>query len=147
VIAHLRRTIGELPRLSDLTLSRRFAATSFLVFLFFGVVLAFLLGQTVQSIALNEARLTAYDNLHAQLLHRIYPQDLTAGRMSADRYRPFDAFIRSSILSDRTIRVKVWNLRGKVIYSDDPHVRGHTLSWRASYPRLCTVSWPQRSRI
>jgi diguanylate cyclase (GGDEF)-like protein len=128
VIAKLRRTISEVLRLSNLTLSRRFAVSSFLVFLLFGVVLAFTLGQAVQNIALNEARLTAYDDLHAQLLQRIHTQDLTAGRMSGARYQTFDAFIKSSILSDRTIRVKVWNQRGTVIYSNDPQVRGHTFA-------------------
>jgi diguanylate cyclase (GGDEF)-like protein len=128
VISDLRRSISVSPRLTTLTLSQRFGVTSFPVFLLFGVVLAFILGQAVQSIALNGARQTAYDNLHAQLLHRISSRELAAGQMTVDRYRSFDAFIRSSILSDRTIRVKVWNRHGRVIYSDDRRISGHTFA-------------------
>jgi two-component system, NarL family, sensor kinase len=87
---------------------------------------ALILGQAVQGIALDGARQTAYDDLHARLLKRISPQELTVGRMTSQRYRAFDAFIRGGILSDRTIRVKVWNRRGTVIYSDDPRISGRT---------------------
>jgi diguanylate cyclase (GGDEF)-like protein/PAS domain S-box-containing protein len=117
--------ISRLSGLSRLTLLQRFAVTSFAVFLVLGLVLAFILGQNVQAIAVNEARQTAYDNLHAQLLQHIDPRDLT-GQMTGQHLRKFDAFIRSSILSDRTIRVKVWNSHGTVIYSDDRAILGHT---------------------
>jgi diguanylate cyclase (GGDEF)-like protein/PAS domain S-box-containing protein len=117
--------IALVSRLPHLSLLQRFAITSFAVFLVLGLVLAIILGQNVQTIALNEARQTAYDNLHTQLLQHIGPRDLT-GQMTGQHLRTFDAFIRSSILSDRTIRVKVWNSHGTVIYSDDRAILGHT---------------------
>ena len=121
----LQRLLSFLPRLSSSTLLQRFAAASFLVILILGFVLAVILGQTVQSVALNEARQSAYDDLHARLLHQVSPADLTQSRMTGKRYRAFDSFIRGSILSDRTIRVKVWNSQGLVIYSDDGRIVGH----------------------
>ncbi len=121
-----RLTARAFPRLSGLTLSRRFALTSLVVFILLGVVLAFILGQSVQGIALSDARQTAYDDLHAQLLRRISPQDLINGRMTASRYRAFGAFIKGSIISDRTVRVKVWGRQGRVIYSNDPRIVGKT---------------------
>src|SRR5207248_1127543 len=80
------------------------------------------------SAALNEARQTAYDTLHARLLQHITPHDLSLGPMTGGRYRRFDAFIRSNIVSDRTIRVKVWSPRGTVIYSNDRRIVGRTFS-------------------
>lgn len=117
--------LSSLFRLPRLTLLQRFALTSLAVFLMLGVVLAIILGQRVQSIALNEARQTAYDTLHSRLLQHVSPQDL-AGQMTGERYRTFDTFFRSSILSERTIRVKVWNSHGTVVYSDDRAILGHT---------------------
>ncbi len=121
-----RRWTAIAGRMPALTLSQRFAITSFPVFLLFGIGLAFVLGQAVQGIALEGARQTAYDDLHARLLTRISPQDLILGRMTGQRYRAFDSFIRSAILSERTIRVKVWNRSGTIIYSDDPRISGRT---------------------
>jgi diguanylate cyclase (GGDEF)-like protein len=118
------RPFGVFRRVSGLTLSLRFGITSFVSFLLLGLVLAFILGQAVQSIALSEARQTAYDDLHARLLERVSRQDLMTGHMNAGRFQAFDVFIRKSILSDRTIRVKVWNRAGKVIYSDDSGIVG-----------------------
>jgi diguanylate cyclase (GGDEF)-like protein/PAS domain S-box-containing protein len=107
------------------TLLRRFGVVSFVVFLVLGATLAVILGRSVQDIALAEAQQNAYDTLHARLLHHVTPRDLTA-QMTGARYRAFDTFVKSSILSDRTLRVKVWDPHGKVIYSNDRAILGHT---------------------
>jgi diguanylate cyclase (GGDEF)-like protein len=113
-------------RLSEPTLVVRFALVSFLVFLILGVALAVVLGNAVQNQALSAARQTAYDDLHARLLRHISPHDLATGSMTGARYQQFDAFVRTSVVSDRTIRVKVWSPRGRVVYSDDRRIVGKT---------------------
>lgn len=123
----LLRSSVRIPfRVSRWTLSWRFAVTSFVVFLLLGVSLAVILGQAVQGIALSEARQTAFDDLHTRLVHQIMRRDLVAGRMTPERYAAFDAFVKRDIISDRTIRVKVWTPSGAVLYSDDRKIVGHT---------------------
>jgi putative nucleotidyltransferase with HDIG domain len=44
--------------------------------------------------------------------------------MTGRRYRQFQAFVQQSILSGRTVRVKIWDPQGVVIYSDERGIVG-----------------------
>jgi putative nucleotidyltransferase with HDIG domain len=96
---------------------------AFTVFLTLGFVTAFFIGQLIQSTALDSARSTAYDTLHAQLLRHLSPRDLTAP-VSPARTRHFRAFLDENVLSDRTVLVKVWNRSGVVIFSSNARIAG-----------------------
>jgi hypothetical protein len=67
-----------------MTLLQRFGVTSLAVFVLLGLTLALILGQRVQSIALGDARQTAYDDLHVRLLRHISPRDLS-GQLIGER--------------------------------------------------------------
>src|SRR5579875_2720830 len=103
---------------SRMTLLHRFALVSLLAHIVLAVVLAYFLGRAIQANALSEATLSASDTLHDRLHHELRPSDLSRP-MSGARYRQFQSFVDASVLSGRTVRVKVWNQWGVVIYSDD----------------------------
>jgi hypothetical protein len=106
-----------------LTLVQRFALFSFLVFLLLGSATGFVLSRTIESQALDAARQNAYDTLQGPLLRHITPADL-ASPMSPARQQQFARFLKDSVLSDRVVRVKVWNPGGTVVYSNDPRIVG-----------------------
>ncbi|HZS93499.1 MAG TPA: HD-GYP domain-containing protein [Chloroflexota bacterium] len=108
-----------------MSLLQRFALISLLTFTLLGVGITYVLTQSIQSSALAEARQSAYDNLHDQLLRELTPADLTR-TMTGARYRRFDRFVHDGILSDRTVRVKIWSLRGQVLFSDDKRAVGRS---------------------
>src|SRR5579859_4041912 len=110
-------------RATRLTLVQRFALASLLVFVGLGVAIGYLLNGFIVDTALQSARNTAYDTEHGRLVHWLTPADLSRP-MTGRRYQQFQAFVQQSILSRRTVRVKVWNPRGVVIYSDDRSIVG-----------------------
>jgi signal transduction histidine kinase len=50
---------------------------------------------------------------------------VTAALIAGDdaAYRAFDAEMKSKVVQDRVVRVKLWDSTGRVIYSDDPRLR------------------------
>ncbi len=74
------------------------------------------LGQAVREAALEGARASARDAVEEVLLNRLRPEDLE-GPMAGERLAEFDRFIRETILSRGTVRVKISNGRGQVAYS------------------------------
>jgi putative nucleotidyltransferase with HDIG domain len=112
-----------IKRASQLTLLQRFALTSLLVFVALGVALGYLLNGFIVDTALQSARNTAFDTLHGRLVGELRPADL-AKPMTGHRYSQFQRFVEQRILSRRTVRVKIWNRQGVVIYSDDRSIVG-----------------------
>jgi HD domain len=121
----------KLPRIPDFlsrsrsTLLQRFALTSLVAFILLGLTIAFFVGRAVEKTALDDARQTAYDTLHGPLVSSLNAQDLRSP-MTGAHYAEFNRFITRSIKSERTLRIKIWNAHGTVIYSDDHSIVGKT---------------------
>ena len=60
----------------------------------------------------------AVDVSTARVIGEITPADLETP-MTGERYISFDEFVRRSIVSPDTTRVKLWSTDGTIIYSDD----------------------------
>jgi diguanylate cyclase (GGDEF)-like protein len=103
----------------NLSLTVRFAITAALITAVIGVVMAQLLNAAVTRVALQNARAEARDAVAHQVVRQLTPQDLQAP-MTGARLQQFDWFVKNSVISDRTARMKVWSPDGRVIYSDDP---------------------------
>ncbi|MCL5961075.1 MAG: HD-GYP domain-containing protein [Chloroflexi bacterium] len=103
----------------------QFAVGSLVVTIIIGVALGWVLGEVIQRHAIAELMEEARANAGQKILTLLSPEDLR-GPMSAERYAQFQQFIDSSVISYQTARVKVWNSRGVVIYSDEPSQVGHT---------------------
>lgn len=88
-----------------------------------GISLAWLFGRVITESALKEAREVARDTVGRRMLAELRPGDL-ASPLSPDRMARIDAFVRDVVVSDRTARVKIWALDGRVVYANDPSIIG-----------------------
>lgn len=97
----------------------QFSVVSFVVMAVIGVFLAVFLSNVVRSQAIDAVVHEAIGDASGRLLRAITPVDLETP-MTGQRYDRFDSFVRESIVSERTARVKLWAKDGTVIYADDP---------------------------
>jgi hypothetical protein len=105
------------------SLLRRFAITSLVTFVLIGLGLGYLIGQAVENSALAEARIATYHDLRGKLGAQLRHADL-AGRISSSRRATLSGLVHHGILSDRVVRVKIWNRLGVVVYSSDSAISG-----------------------
>ncbi|CAB4756723.1 unannotated protein [freshwater metagenome] len=77
-------------------------------------------------IATNEAIRDARAVIETDARH-VTPA-LTSGLLAGDPSASdrFDALVRSRVLSDSLVRVKLWDINGQILYSDDPDLVGET---------------------
>lgn len=115
-----------LHRLARYSLLERFAGTSFVVFVALGLTIAHVLVASVETAALQSAERSAYGAVYQRVIGHLSPRDL-AGPPSAARQRAFRRFVGDAVLSDQTVRLRVWNNAGAVVRSDDVTLDGRTL--------------------
>lgn len=111
--------------LRDLRLSpsQQFAVVSLGILLLLGGALAWSLsGQIEQQMATAISEMIGHQ-VSTMIRGQVSAADLREP-MAGARYAAFDAFLRRSIISRQIARVKVWNVEGMVIYSDDPALVG-----------------------
>jgi two-component system, NarL family, sensor kinase len=65
--------------------------------------------------------------LAAQAGKSVVQPRLTIAALSGDpaALRSLDSAVRRGVLSDRVVRVKIWAADGRIVYSDQPQLRGH----------------------
>lgn len=95
-----------------------FSVTSFAVMLTLALILAGFLSNAVKANTLDGLIDEAVDDVSSRLLTVLTPSDLESP-MTGERYIAFDNFVRQSIVSERTARVKLWANDGTVIYSSN----------------------------
>jgi len=82
-------------------------------------VLIYTLSNMIRSNAIDDLIDEAVGATTMQILKIITPEDLQTP-MVGERYDSFHNFVQTSIVSDRTARIKLWAPDGTVIYSNDP---------------------------
>ncbi|MDA1128418.1 MAG: ATP-binding protein [Chloroflexi bacterium] len=97
----------------------QFSVVSFVVMATVAVILVIVLSNNIRSGAVNDLVDEAVGSSSARLLGVLTPEDLDVP-MTGERYDRFHEFVQSSIVSDRTARIKLWAGDGTVIYSTDP---------------------------
>lgn len=97
----------------------QFSVVSFVVMASVAVILAIVLSNKIRSDAVSDLVDEAVGSSSARVLRVLTPEDLGAP-MTGERYDRFHEFVQSSIVSDRTARIKIWADDGTVIYSNDP---------------------------
>ncbi len=105
------REVGSLGRLA-------FAGVAFSLLL--TIALGFFI-QTTTRRHLLDARTDILSNVIREIESKHY---LVAGGLDADRMEAFDRDVRTRLLGGETLRVKLWNTNGEVIYSDNPNLIG-----------------------
>ena len=115
----------QLPRL-NISLTMRFGITALLVIGVLGYVLSTLLGDLLTHNGLESAEAEVRDTLARRVLGQLSPQDL-AVPMAGQRLAEFQDFVDTSIVSERTGRIRIWNRDGLIVYADDPDEIGRTI--------------------
>lgn len=109
--------------LARLDLTTRFALVALFIILGLGLGLNYWLNRVIVDSALRQAVDEADQAVAAALLNRLRPEDLE-GPLSGERLAEFDRFVKTAVVGGRTVRVRIWNRRGEVVYSDDPNLIG-----------------------
>ena len=111
-----------LPRIPPL---HQFLALSALVLLATGAAEAWALGREIESQIVTQTAQSVAEEARRDTRQQVTAADLERP-FTGERYQAFADFLRSRVLSDRVHRVKLWNARGQIVYSDDPAVVGRT---------------------
>src|SRR3989304_3209235 len=95
-----------------------FALVSLAVMGLLALLLSLSLGRSIQAMVLEHAVAEAVDVQRPLVISQLEPQDLEQP-MTGERYDRFHRFFQETVASLHTARIKVWNPKGMVIYSDD----------------------------
>ncbi|GEM_PF-884479 len=109
--------------LRNLSLTWRFGLAAMAVIALLGVALSQLLSQTIIRNALEDAQSDTRDTVAPRMVGYLRPADLTTP-LSSQRIAELNRFIKDTIVSPRTARIKIWSLDGRVVYADDPGIIG-----------------------
>jgi PAS domain S-box-containing protein len=96
----------------------QFSVTSFVILAAVAVVLIYTLSSMIRSNAIDDLVDEAIGATSMQILKAVTPEDLRTP-MVGERYDSFHEFVQTSIVSNRTARIKLWSADGTVIYSND----------------------------
>ena len=111
-----------------------FSAISFVVLAAIALSLPYVLSSKVREDAIKDLVDEAIGSSSGRLLRALTPSDFKEP-MIGERYDAFHEFVRRSVVSQRTARVKLWSPDGTVIYSDDPQRVGERFPAKESLLR------------
>jgi signal transduction histidine kinase len=105
----------------------RFAAASLAAFLVIGAVLAMVIVRRIRVAAEDNAQFHARYVVDAVLAPEFRGTKSLNKPLEGAELNRIDSFVRDRLLSDgRTVRVKIWNREGTILYSDEPSLIGRT---------------------
>lgn len=96
----------------------QFSIAAFLVLMLMFAATSWAMSRSFEGLVLEQAASDAVAASNRLVLNMLTAQDLREP-MSGQRYEEFDNYVRANIVSDRTARIKVWDNRGRVVYSTD----------------------------
>jgi diguanylate cyclase (GGDEF)-like protein len=118
--------VGRRLRLRRLGLTRQVALLSVVPMFVLGCVLARVLQAQIVSRTLADASESARIIAHIGIQPHLSPQDLRTG-LSLAGVRALDQQLSARSVTQDLARIKIWNSKYKVIYSDDHSLIGRTL--------------------
>jgi len=122
-------------RISRWSLLTRFGVLSVLALALLAAVLAHVLKRQIETRAMRASEATAVVIASAAVQPNLRPQDLSEG-MSARRIEELDRALKVGVLGDGGIqRVKIFDARSRIIYSDKHEVIGDDASGSESLQR------------
>ncbi len=114
-------------RRPHLSLTQQVALLSLVPMVALGFVLARVLQSQIVTRALADAHQSAQVIAHVAVQPHLSPQDLHTG-LSANGIRALDAQLRTRSVTQNLARIKIWNARYRVVYSDNHRLIGHAFS-------------------
>jgi diguanylate cyclase (GGDEF)-like protein len=112
---------GRVRRVSLLV---RFGVLSAVLVAGLGVVLAAALKDTVENRALAQAEQTAARVARMAVQPHLHVQDFEQGHIAPDRFTALESNLRGVGIGDEVLRVKVFDRRGTLLYSDEAELIG-----------------------
>jgi diguanylate cyclase (GGDEF)-like protein len=113
--------------LRRMTLTRQVALMSLVPIVALGFILARVLQAQIVSRALSDADQSAQLIARIGIQPRLTPRDLRYG-LSAAGVRSLDNQLRARSVTRDLARIKIWNTKDQVVYSDDHRLIGRTLT-------------------
>jgi diguanylate cyclase (GGDEF)-like protein len=117
----------HLPRRARLSLTGQVALLSLIPILALGFVLTKVLQSQIASNALEDASGSAQLLARIAIQPRLSPADLRNG-LSATGVRDLDRQLQARSATQNLARIKIWNTRDKVVYSDLHRLIGRTIT-------------------
>jgi diguanylate cyclase (GGDEF)-like protein len=122
----MRARSEHVPLGGRVSLTRQVALLSLLPIILLGFILARVLQAQIVSRTLADASESARIIAHIGIQPHLSPQDLRTGLTPAG-VRALDQQLSARSVTQDLARIKIWNARYKVIYSDDHSLIGRTL--------------------
>ncbi len=123
----MRSRNGGRRSLRQMTLTRQVALMSLVPIVALGLILARVLQAQIVSRALADADQSAQLIARIGIQPRLTPSDLRNG-LSAAGVRGLDEQLRARSVTRDLARIKIWNTKDQVVYSDDHSLIGRTLT-------------------
>jgi diguanylate cyclase (GGDEF)-like protein len=123
------RSLTGSPRRGRLSLTGQVALLSLIPIVALGFVLARVLQEQIVTRTLADAGESAQIIARLGIQPRLTPRDLRAG-LSAQGVRELDEQLRARSVRSDLARIKIWNNRGRIVYSDDHALIGRSPSTR-----------------
>src|ERR671921_662879 len=110
---------------SGMSLLARFTLISFLATLLIALGLAWRLELALERDALSAVAQNTADQA-TNILNKNLTSDDLKTTLPVDRYKEIEALIHNTLLNPNIVRIKIWNLDGLLVYSDDKSIMGKT---------------------
>jgi diguanylate cyclase (GGDEF)-like protein len=111
-------------RVGAASLLLRFGVVSAVLVTGLGLVLAVALKDTVENRALAQAEETAARVTRLAVEAQLEQTDFEQGEVAPDRFSALDSTLRGVAADGQVLRVKIFDRRGTLLYSDDPELIG-----------------------
>ena len=129
-VGYLRRSRDSVICVVQNNLMVQFSLVCLLITVVVASALALVQSRSARSSLVSHSVNEAVDVSTARVIGEITPADLETA-MTGERYVKFDEFVRRSIISRDTARVKLWSTDGTIVYSDDPTAVGDRFAEKA----------------
>jgi diguanylate cyclase (GGDEF)-like protein len=110
--------VPEFLRLHKPSLLLKFSLAAIVPIVLLGLVLQHMLAGQIRSRSVNEARRSAVLIAKVGIQPQVSPLDFRRG-LTPGRVAELDRALRSSVATSEIKRIKIWNRKGLVLYSDD----------------------------
>lgn len=111
----------------------RFALAGLVAFALLGLILLLLLSKIATSEALRSAREGARLAGYGIIEPAVSAGLLGSPETAAPEIALLDELVTTRVLSERVVRVKIWTLDGRIVYSDEPRLVGMTYTPKADH--------------
>ena len=102
---------------------RHFALVSIIVITVIGLIVSYVMTQRMEEIMFKSYANITSSNVKSFISAELTEKDFSTS-MKGERLKEFDKFLDERVLNEDILKIKLWNKKGQVIYSDDVRIIG-----------------------